>query len=52
MSDTWQHEPQAETPVDDVEMSERVGDVLAGADDTNRLSDIEPETPKLVLFAE
>lgn len=48
MTDTEQQTPIEGTPLDDVEM----GDAVAGAGEDNGLTDIEPETPKLVLFAE
>jgi hypothetical protein len=48
MADTEQQTPVAETPVDDVEM----GDRAAGAGEETGLTELEPEAPKLVLFAE
>lgn len=55
MADIEQQTPVAETPVEDVEMEEGAG---AGAGDAPGeeagLTEMEPEpeTPKLVLFAE
>jgi hypothetical protein len=48
MADTEQQTPVAETPVDDVEM----GDSAAGAGEETGLTELEPEAPKLMLFAE
>jgi hypothetical protein len=48
MADTEQQTPIADTPVDDVEM----GDRAAGAGEGTGLTELEPEAPKLVLFAE
>ncbi|KAE8871224.1 hypothetical protein PTNB73_02683 [Pyrenophora teres f. teres] len=52
MADIEQQTP-VETPIDDVEM-EGTGDAGAGAGagEENLLAEIEPETPKLVLFAD
>jgi hypothetical protein len=52
MADLEQQTPIEETPVDDVEMGEGAGDAAAGAGEETLLPEIEPETPKLVLFAE
>lgn len=52
MADTEQQTPIEGTPLDDVEMGESAGDAVAGAGEDNGLADIEPETPKLVRFAE
>ena len=52
MADLEQQTPTEGTPVDDVEMSEGVGDAAAGAGEETLLPEMEPETPKLVLFAE
>lgn len=46
MADIEQQTPIEGTPIDDVEMDEG-----GGGEDTGLLQ-IEPETPKLVLFAE
>lgn len=48
MADAEEQTPIEETPVDDVEM----GDRAAGAGEETGLTEMEPETPKLVLFAE
>lgn len=48
MADIEQQTPIEETPVDDVEM----GDSTAGAGEETGLTELEPEAPKLVLFAE
>jgi hypothetical protein len=40
--------PVEDTPVDDVEM----GDTAGGAGEELGLTEMEPEVPKLVLFAE
>lgn len=48
MADSEQQTPIEETPVDDVEM----GDEAAGAGEETGLTQMEPETPKLVLFSE
>lgn len=52
MADSEQQTPIEETPVDDVEMGEGAGDATAGTGDETGLPEIEPETPKLILFAE
>jgi hypothetical protein len=49
MVDIEQQKPIEGTPVDDVEMGS--GDAT-GAGEETLLPEIEPETPKLVLFAE
>lgn len=51
MADLEQQTPIEGTPANDVEM-EGAGDAEAGAGETTLLPEIEPETPKLVLFAE
>ena len=43
--------PIEETPGDDVEMVEG-GDATAGAGEDTGLPELEPEVPRLVLFAE
>jgi hypothetical protein len=48
MADSEQQTPIEETPVGDVEM----GDSAAGAGEETGLTQLEPEAPKLVLFAE
>jgi hypothetical protein len=48
MADSEQQTPIAETPVDDVEM----GGGAAGAGEETGLTEMEPEAPRLVLFAE
>jgi hypothetical protein len=48
MADSEQQTPITEMPFDDVEM----GDSTAGAGEETGLTELEPETPKLVLFAE
>jgi hypothetical protein len=52
MADIEQQTPVAETPVDDVEMGDNAGDAASGAGEELGLTEMEPETPKLVLFAE
>jgi len=57
MADTSEQQtPIEETPVEDVEMGEQAGDSGAGAGagegEETGLTEMEPETPKLVLFAE
>ncbi|KAF2125107.1 hypothetical protein P153DRAFT_370430 [Dothidotthia symphoricarpi CBS 119687] len=53
MADTGNQTPVAETPVDDVEMGDGAGDATAGAaEEETGLPEIEPEAPKLVLFAD
>lgn len=49
MADSENQTPIEGTPVVDVEMEEGAGD--AGAEETG-LTEMEPETPKLVLFSE
>ncbi|CAN9103368.1 unnamed protein product [Alternaria alternata] len=51
MADLEQQTPIEGTPVNDIEM-EGAGDAEAGAGETTLLPEIEPETPKLVLFAD
>lgn len=51
MADAPQEDSVAATPVEDVEMAEQIGDVVGGEEGTG-LPDIEPEAPRLVLFAE
>lgn len=49
MADIEQQIPVEETPIDDVEM----GDSAAGArEEETGLTEMEPEAPKLMLFAE
>lgn len=48
MADIEQQPPVEDTPGDDVEMAESA----AGAGEDTGLPEIEPEAPKLVLFAE
>jgi hypothetical protein len=48
MADTENETPIEGTPVEDVEMGEQAGE---GAEETG-LTEMEPEAPKLVLFAE
>jgi hypothetical protein len=48
MADSEQQTPITEMPFDDVEM----GDSAAGAGEETGLTELEPEAPKLVLFAE
>ena len=51
MADIEQQTPVEETPVEDVEMEG--GDAAAGAGDGDEgLTELEPEAPKLTLFAE
>lgn len=52
MADNELQTPIEETPVGDVEMDEGHGDTTAGAGEDTALTRLEPETPKLVLFAE
>jgi hypothetical protein len=52
MADIEQQTPIEETPVDDVEMGDGAGDAAAGAGEETGLTKMEPEAPKLVLFAE
>ena len=49
MADIEQDTPVEQTPVDVVEMEEGAGE---GAGEDTGLPEIEPEAPKLVLFAE
>jgi hypothetical protein len=48
MADIEQQSSIEATPVHDIEM----GDSAAGAGEETGLTELEPETPKLVLFAE
>jgi hypothetical protein len=48
MADSEEQTPITETPVDDIEM----GDSAVGAGEETGLTKLEPEAPKLVLFAE
>lgn len=50
MADIEQQTPIEGTPAEDVEMEG--GDAGAGAGDEAGLTEMEPEAPKLVLFAE
>jgi hypothetical protein len=52
MADLEQQTPIEQTPVDDVEMGDSAGDSAAGAVQETGLTEMEPETPKMVLFAE
>ncbi|KAF2824424.1 hypothetical protein CC86DRAFT_55681 [Ophiobolus disseminans] len=52
MADIEQQTPIEETPVDDVEMGDGAGDAAAGAREETGLTEMEPEFPKLVLFAD
>jgi hypothetical protein len=52
MADIEDQTPIEETPVDDVEMGETAADAAAGAGEETGLTEMEPEVPKLVLFAE
>jgi hypothetical protein len=49
MADIEEQTPIEETPVDDVEMGDGAGE---GAREETGLTEMEPEAPKLVLFAE
>ena len=52
MADSEQPTPIEGTPAADVEMGEEIAaDTQAVAEET-QLTELEPETPKLVLFAE
>lgn len=51
MADTHQEDSVAVTPVEDVEMSEQIGDSVGGEEGSG-LPEIEAEVPRLVLFAE
>ena len=52
MADLEEHTPIAGTPIEDMVMA-GADDAGAGAgEETILLPEIEPETPKLVLFAE
>jgi len=52
MADSEQPTPMEGTPAADVEMGEEIAaDTQAGAEET-QLTELEPETPKLVLFAD
>jgi hypothetical protein len=52
MADLEQQTPIEGTPIDDVEMGEGAGDAAASVGEETLLPDIEPEMPKLDLFAE
>jgi hypothetical protein len=52
MADVELQTPIEDTSIDDVDMGEGAGDAAAGAGEDTGLTEIEPETPKLVLFAE
>jgi hypothetical protein len=52
MADMEQSTPADDTPVYDVDMAEDADAAAAAAGDDTGLPKIEPETPKLVLFAE
>jgi hypothetical protein len=51
MADIENLTPVEETPVDDVDMEEGP-DAAAGTGEEHNLTELEPETPKLVLFSE
>lgn len=51
MADIESQTPVEETPADDVDMEEGA-DAGAGEGEERTLTELEPETPKLVLFAE
>ena len=51
MADAEQQTPIEQPPVEDVEMEEGA-EGAAGASEDAGLTELEPETPKLVLFAE
>lgn len=51
MADIEQQTPVVETPVEDVEMEEGAGAGDAPGEEAG-LTEMEPEAPKLVLFAE
>jgi hypothetical protein len=52
MADMEQSTPAEETPVYDVDMAEGADAAAAGTGEDTGLPEIEPDTPKLVLFAE
>lgn len=52
MADIEQQTPVERTPVEDVEMGDNAGDAPTGAGEETGLTQMEPETPKLVLFSE
>jgi hypothetical protein len=52
MAEIERQTPIEDTFIDDVDMGEGAGDVAAGGGEDTGLAEIEPETPKLVLFAE
>jgi hypothetical protein len=53
MADSEQPTPIEGTPAADVEMGEEVAaDAGAGEEEETGMTELEPETPKLVLFAE
>jgi hypothetical protein len=52
MADIENQTPVEETSVDDVEMGETVANAAADAGEETGLTEMEPEVPKLVLFAE
>ncbi|OSS47624.1 hypothetical protein B5807_07266 [Epicoccum nigrum] len=53
MADSEQPTPIEGAPAADVEMGEEIAvDAQAGAGEETQLTELEPETPKLVLFAD
>lgn len=52
MADSEQQTPIEETPVDDLEMGDGALDATLSVGGETGLTELEPETPKLVLFAE
>jgi hypothetical protein len=52
MADIEQQAPIEGTLVDDLEMRDGAGGGAAGAGEEAGLTEMEPETPKRVLFAE
>jgi hypothetical protein len=52
MADVEQQTPIEGTPIDDVEMDDGAGNAEVGTAEETGLTQLEPVTPKLVLFAE
>ncbi|KAH7379444.1 hypothetical protein BKA66DRAFT_420352 [Pyrenochaeta sp. MPI-SDFR-AT-0127] len=52
MADSEQQTPIEETPVDDLEMGDGALDATLSVGGETGLTELEPETPKLVLFAD
>ena len=54
MADTENQTPVEETPVEDVDMGEGAAETAGddGAGEGTGLTGMEPEAPKLILFAE